>query len=208
MATNTATAMGYTGKYSSDAFKPYTKFATAPVFSAPEAQSIITAIENNAPHTNSYDDVKRYGIQEKLDSNNYMLYSLPKREKSCDWIYQRIATVIKNTNKIWQFNVKDFEELKMFKFQPKTLVSNWIQSGVDKDTLLHKYRFEILLSDQEDLQGGEMQLRYAGETLKLPPLKAGEMVIFPAFLESRWERIIKGTRYSLVSWVNGHDYWK
>lgn len=59
----------------------------------------------------------------------------------------------------------------------------------------------IQLSDQEDYEGGEFQFRYmqAPEGFK----KRGSVLTFPSYLEHQVTPVTEGTRYSLVTWVEG-----
>lgn len=69
-------------------------------------------------------------------------------------------------------------------------------SGYDR-----KMSVVIQLSDPEDYEGGEFQFRYmqAPEGFK----KRGSVLTFPSYLEHQVTTVTEGTRYSLVTWVEG-----
>ena len=59
----------------------------------------------------------------------------------------------------------------------------------------------IQLSDPDDYEGGEFQFRHlqAPEGFK----KRGSVLTFPSYLEHQVTTVTEGTRYSLVTWVEG-----
>jgi PKHD-type hydroxylase len=74
---------------------------------------------------------------------------------------------------------------------------NWQQdSGYDR-----KLSIIIQLSDPEEYDGGDVQFN-----LFTPPeafKKRGSVLVFPSYLEHQVTPVTRGTRYSLVSWIEG-----
>lgn len=68
-----------------------------------------------------------------------------------------------------------------------------------------KLSMVIQLSDPETYEGGDLEM----EPLYLEPpnpialRKQGSMIVFPSFLKHRVTPVTKGTRYSLVAWMEG-----
>jgi PKHD-type hydroxylase len=63
----------------------------------------------------------------------------------------------------------------------------------------------VQLSDPNDYEGGEFELDRAYEQ----PVgfeERGSIFVFPSFLHHRVTPVTKGTRYSLVSWIEGKNF--
>ena len=68
-----------------------------------------------------------------------------------------------------------------------------------------KLSMVIQLSDPQDYEGGILEIHAAAH---YPPplielLQRGTIVVFPSFLRHRVVPVTKGTRYSLVAWMEG-----
>ena len=61
----------------------------------------------------------------------------------------------------------------------------------------------IALSDPNDYEGGEFYLGYGTKPFKF--LK-GDVIVFPSFKPHKVAPVVKGTRYTLVSWAEGPDW--
>lgn len=68
-----------------------------------------------------------------------------------------------------------------------------------------KLSMSIQLSDSSDYEGGDLEIK----PLHLDPpdpttlRKQGNVIVFPSFLMHRVTPVTKGTRYSLVAWMEG-----
>ena len=74
---------------------------------------------------------------------------------------------------------------------------NWTQdSGYDR-----KLSVSIQLSDPDEYDGGDLEFKI----FKTPEdyRKQGSVIVFPSYLEHQVTPVTKGTRYSLVSWIEG-----
>lgn len=71
-----------------------------------------------------------------------------------------------------------------------------------------KLSLVIQLSDENDYQGGELEIDIASRNKELiiGPKKRGSMIFFPSYLKHRVKPVISGHRYSLVSWISGHPF--
>lgn len=58
------------------------------------------------------------------------------------------------------------------------------------------------LSDPSEYEGGEFQINPGGSIL-VPERTKGTVIIFPSYLVHRVAPVTKGTRRSLVLWVEG-----
>ena len=70
-----------------------------------------------------------------------------------------------------------------------------------------KLSIVIQLSDSDDYEGGDFQLDPQYTQLPADVIREkGTVIVFPSFLNHRVTPITKGTRYSLVSWIQGPKF--
>lgn len=148
------------------------------------------------------------GVQENVRTTT--VYTIPKNDPRFLWIYQKINPAIKDANKSWEFDVAGFEDLQLLEYKSKTSYFDWHLDGMSPNTYRRKMGFSVMMSSPDSFKGGELQFRWRNEVYTVPPenWKQGQMVIFPSFLLHRVKGMVSGTRYVLVSWVNGKDGWK
>lgn len=74
---------------------------------------------------------------------------------------------------------------------------------------LHDRKLSVIiqLSDPSNYTGGDFQFRMPHDHTKLEGFKhRGSVLVFPSFFEHRVTAVTSGTRYSLVSWVDGPKF--
>lgn len=65
----------------------------------------------------------------------------------------------------------------------------------------------IQLEDRSKYEGGNFEFRMPHDPSKLDGFKhRGSVLVFPSFFEHRVTPVTRGTRYSLVSWVDGPKF--
>lgn len=64
-----------------------------------------------------------------------------------------------------------------------------------------KLSFVLQLSDPDDYEGGQFVAEYF--TVPKEFQKRGSIIVFPSMLKHQVTPVTKGTRYSLVSWIEG-----
>ena len=73
-----------------------------------------------------------------------------------------------------------------------------------------KLSVTVNLSNPKDYAGGNFEMKNVqGQELKMPIgqiRKQGTVIVFPSFLKHRVTEVTRGTRYSLVQWLNGPDF--
>ena len=78
------------------------------------------------------------------------------------------------------------------------------QLKVENNSLLErKLSCSLLLSDPEEYDGGELQFHYYNNFFYSTKPKKGESIVFPAWVPHRVRPVRKGSRISLVAWMNG-----
>lgn len=204
MGTSSASAsVGYSGKYASTV-DPSTKFQRFQVFDHEECDTIVEGVKRNLQNSN--DLLERFhGAKE--NSGEMDLWVLPKKESALKWVYDRITPLIKTANKVWNFNVQNYEDLHMTKFGV-TNNCKWKIDNFEKNVLRRKLSFTVLLSGPEEYREGDIELWFGEERIAIPRPKKGEMIIYPAFLLNRITSVKRGPRFALTSWVNGRESFK
>lgn len=71
---------------------------------------------------------------------------------------------------------------------------------------IRKLSVVVQLSKEEDYDGGELELMFSAEKPLAMKKSQGSVVVFPSFLLHRVKPVTRGTRHSLVGWVNGKPF--
>jgi PKHD-type hydroxylase len=112
-------------------------------------------------------------------------------------------TYILNANKLagWNFNLTYLEPLQIGKYSEGGFY-NWhndLIPGKNQEEQ-RKLSLSLVLSDPSDYEGGDLEFRGADEQ---PKIGQGSIIVFPSLLDHRVTPVTKGTRYSVVAWMNG-----
>jgi PKHD-type hydroxylase len=121
------------------------------------------------------------------------------------WLFERMANAVYNANvKWWGYHLAGFNEamqLTHYRGDDKGFYG-WHEDHGDQAGFSHrKLSSVILLNDQ--FEGGNFELFHHG---KPNELTVGSMILFPSFRVHRVTEVIKGDRWSLVSWVSGPPF--
>jgi len=107
----------------------------------------------------------------------------------------------------WNFNLTNSGDVQIGKYDSSTKsFYDWHTDDgykVGKDNLVRKLSISILLSNENDFEGGAFEFKGFE---KQPVLKQGSIIVFPSFIEHRVTPVTAGTRYSAVTWVQGPAY--
>jgi PKHD-type hydroxylase len=74
------------------------------------------------------------------------------------------------------------------------------------NTPYRKLSMSILLSDPSEFEGGEFQVKYGNDDIKLVEQKRGRAWFFPSWTLHRVTPVTRGIRRSLVLWVGGPGF--
>jgi PKHD-type hydroxylase len=153
--------------------------------------------------------IKKAGI---ADGNN------ANRSSSISWIEDKelqktLSYLVKSANdeSNWNFSLKEFESLQ-FTIYNKGDHYNWHTDNHVKpyrNNTIRKLSFTICLNDE--YEGGNFSIcdPHPEPDLSITTtfkLKKGDMIIFPSHVWHKVDKIIKGTRKSLVGWVVGRPF--
>jgi PKHD-type hydroxylase len=119
------------------------------------------------------------------------------------FIYEKIEEAIITLNEhFFNFDLTGFVEY--FQFTEYNAPDNFYAYHTDssRDTPTRKLSFTLQLTPQDQYEGGDLELFYLNEPNKMKK-DVGRLVVFPSYTLHRVLPVTKGTRHSLVGWVNG-----
>ena len=137
------------------------------------------------------------------------------RTSSNSWLYDDswIAGILHNimisvNNGFFNYDLVHFDDQIQVTQYKKTQHYGWhIDQGPisDKKPLPRKLSITLLLND--NFEGGDLEI-YSPQDQTIYPvkLKAGGYCVFPSWVAHRVAPVTKGTRYSLVAWMNGPQF--
>lgn len=119
------------------------------------------------------------------------------------WIYQRLATVVREANqKAYQFRLDDFMTVAVLEYSPNGFFDCHMDLGTGIFAA-RKLSLVTFLTPPEDYEGGDLCFMDGGPPLRMPQ---GATVIFPSYLMHKVEPVTRGNRFTLVSWVHGPSF--
>lgn len=122
-----------------------------------------------------------------------------------DWISTVFSHYFHIANReVWEYDITEMEEIQVTRYYKNNFYGWHSDYGVSGDkNLTRKLSASILLTDPSTYSGGKLQLiDWVGKVVS--PTKAkGSIIIFDSRTPHRVTPILKGERYSLVSWMCG-----
>lgn len=122
------------------------------------------------------------------------------------WVFQRMAGIVTSMNdQFFGFDLDGF--FQGFQFTKYTAPGQHYTWHVDRGGKhgIRKLSVSLLLSDPDDYEGGDLELKFGEEEQKAERVR-GMATIFPSWTLHRVTPVTKGTRYSLVAWVSGPPF--
>jgi len=157
------------------------------------------------------------GSEAKLELRNTELTFFPQKP-AYKWIYDAMSPFINAANSsYWKFELSAFEEAQFGIYNPGQFYDWHIdqhpypyKEGRFKG-MTRKLSFTLQLTDENDYEGGDFELREPGSidnvVERVAGIRArGSVIIFPSFVIHRVTPVTKGVRRSLVSWINGPPF--
>jgi len=160
------------------------------------------------------DDLNRHIKDTDMGSVDYIRRSTLRwieLEKPSEWLYKKIIQTIKEVNALnFNYIITFLEMLQFTEYNEvnKGMYRVHNDSGdvrhIDNSVDIRKISFSIQLSDSVDYEGGDLILYGEEENqLKKMTRNKGDIIFFSSNIEHEVTPVTKGTRYSLVGWVNG-----
>lgn len=127
-----------------------------------------------------------------------------------EFYYRRLTDIVKEANNtFWKINLSYIEKLQFTEYSH--LYEGHYNWHTDNflcpvpSNNLRKLSFSMLLSDPGDFEGGEFEFKVSSERL-IAEQKKGRIIFFPSPLLHKVNKVTRGTRMSLVGWVNGPNW--
>ena len=116
------------------------------------------------------------------------------------WIFDKLSHAIKILNeKCFKFDIYGIESLQFAEYNaPNDHFKEHIDRHIGTPVL--KLSLSIQLSDPQDYEGGELELIFVDEAIKMPKAQ-GTLIAFPSYTLHKVTPITKGKRYSVVAWA-------
>ncbi len=188
-------------------WKSYICETIGPIFSPQQCQMVINKGKSLQPEKAEVG----MGKMDKKGSG----YDPDKRITTISWIpfrdmpemYKQIETeMLRANNNHFGFEGMQLTEPGQFTHYPTGGFYEW---HMDNDILgkyqppVRKISMTLLLSPENEFEGGELELMAKGKRAKL---KQGQAVFFASWLQHRVKPIIRGERSSLVMWFGGPSF--
>ena len=187
-------------------WKSYIVETTKPIFTPEQCQIIIKA-GRSEPKQDAYVGNKKGITGGMLDTQT--------RTSHISWIpfsktpemYKDIERIMKNTNgNHFGFDGMTITEMAQYTEYPEGGFYEW---HVDNDVNcqheppVRKISMTLLLSPENEFEGGDLELMAEG---KIAKLKQGHAIFFASFIRHRVKPVTRGRRQSLVMWFGGTPF--
>ena len=121
-------------------------------------------------------------------------------------VYEKLTDAVFLLNdRLWDFDLYAFgEHLQFTEYTPGGKFashSDFIPGGP-----IRKLSIILQLTDENEYEGGDIEAFPSIEKPMVLPRAQGTVLAFPSYMMHRVTPITKGTRHSLVGWVNGKPF--
>tara|TARA_R100001015_G_C4586946_1_gene142793 strand:- start:63 stop:641 length:579 start_codon:yes stop_codon:yes gene_type:complete len=184
-------------------WKSWVVQTTTPLFTPEQCQQIIDCGRRQPPQ------------QAKVGGKPGSGADTKKRVTTISWIpfkemepmYDDINTFIQKSN-LNHFGFGDIQitEQAQFTEYPEGGFYDWhidCDVNMEHEPPVRKISMTLLLSPENQFEGGDLELMEPGKFVKL---KQGHAIIFASFLNHRVNPVIRGVRQSLVMWFGGTPF--
>jgi len=182
-------------------WKSYMVETTTPIFTPKQCQMVINA-GRSEPRQNAGvgNDNGGSGVDTETRTSHISWIPFSKTPE----MYKDIEKVMKTTNgNHFGFDGMQITEMAQYTEYPEGGFYDW---HIDSDThfahepTVRKISMTLLLSPENEFEGGDLELMKKGKPAKL---KQGHAIFFASFIRHRVTPVIRGTRKSLVMWFGG-----
>jgi PKHD-type hydroxylase len=128
-------------------------------------------------------------------------------EGKYQWLYERVWAAAQECNRrffcVDIYGIEGNIQLARYDGADQGFY-NWHTDFADIAPL-RKISISIQLSRPEDYEGGDLELLFRSQPLKLEKTR-GAFIAFPSFTLHRVTPVTRGTRWSLVAWIHGNRW--
>jgi len=184
------------------------------VFTAEFCDRVIEAGEK-IPH-DPIGAIGQVDAQAKLEIRSTELTFFPQKPEY-KWIYDAMLPCVNGANaSYWNFDLSAIEHAQYGIYNPGQFYGwhidqhpNPYKDGPFKG-LTRKLSFTLQLTDEDDYEGGDFELREPGEDNVVRHAEGtrarGSVIVFPSFVFHRVTPVTRGVRRSLVGWIVGPPF--
>ena len=135
------------------------------------------------------------------------VYWLPKTEKFLD-IYSKIFNMVGHANEVFfKFNLSSIHACVQYTVYDSSYTGQYgWHMDVGSDNSWRKLSVVVQLSDPSEYEGGELQIQTSFTVPVSVEKEKGMVVVFPSYLLHQVTPVTKGTRRTLVLWVDGPPF--
>lgn len=141
-----------------------------------------------------------------------------QHSESTKWLFDEIETMVIEMNKQmgWHFAIESMSPLQYTIYRPGQFYGWHPDVDVKRIKKQRKISFSIMLDDPEEYEGGEFvfynttchpDYTDTHKTIKYEKIEKGDAILFPSFVWHKVDPLVRGTRKSLVGWIEGPG-WK
>ena len=162
---------------------------------------LIKKISNQFPQENA--TIAQTGIHPEY--RNSKISWIPYNQNT-HWLYQKLGTLAKKANQIWQFDITGFgEKLQYGEYNSNDKGHYDWHIDIGTHQPYRKISMSIQLTHTDNYTGGELQFHTA-KRIKIAPKDKGTVIFFPSYLCHQITPVTQGKRYSLVTWITGPPF--
>jgi predicted 2-oxoglutarate/Fe(II)-dependent dioxygenase YbiX len=119
-----------------------------------------------------------------------------------EWIFGRLQNVVTQYNKKYEFSLSpEIGALQLTRYRAGQYY-NWHMDLGASQASLRKISLVVELASAPN--GGGLEIFY-GHGIHVIPASVGDVIAFPSFIMHRALTVESGERWSLVSWILGHE---
>ena len=187
-------------------WKSFMVETTAPIFTPEQCQMIIKSGREEPKQTAEVGNEKgdKEGVLDTKTRTSHISWIPFKKMND---MYKDIEKIMKTTNgNHFGFDDMQITEMAQYTEYPEGGFYDW---HVDNDVnfahepTVRKISMTLLLSPENEFEGGDLELMKEGKVAKL---KQGQAIFFASFIRHRVKPVIRGNRKSLVMWFGGTPF--
>jgi len=197
----------YSWNLSAGVTEPYCTFSD--IFSEDEINNIIKIGESEVTErgrARSFEDAE--GSFDIIDINRRDSYiSWISSSNSYNfWLFRKITDVIITANKqFFNFNLEKIESLQYTIYKQGCFYNKHTDMQYHHPGhAVRKLSFSLQLIDENEYDAGDLVLCLSSN--QHMPRKKGTLIIFPSYMIHEVTKVTRGTRKSLVGWVEGPPF--
>ena len=187
-------------------WKSYIVETTKPIFTPKQCQMIINAGRSeprNDAQVGNKDGIQGGVLDTKTRTSHISWIPFKKMTD----MYKDIEKIMKTTNgNHFGFEGMQITEMAQYTEYPEGGFYDWhTDNDVNcaNEPPVRKISMTILLSPENEFEGGDLELVKEGQAAKI---KQGHAIFFASFIRHRVAPVIKGNRKSLVMWFGGTPF--